>query len=68
MRPGTRIISSKNIELEIYNTFELFNKEKNIGIADFIEKLDISPIINNINNILIDKTIYTNLYFNYLEK
>ncbi len=32
------------IEKEIYKTFELFNKEKNICIADFIEKLDISII------------------------
>ncbi len=37
-------VSKQKIELEIYNTFELFNKEKNICIADFIEKLDISTI------------------------
>jgi hypothetical protein len=35
---------SKKTEREIYTTFELFNKEKNISIADFIEKLDISII------------------------
>lgn len=37
-------ISNITIEKEIYNTFGLFNKEKNICISDFIEKLDISTI------------------------
>jgi len=37
-------ISKSKIEKEIYNTYELFNKEKNICIADFIEKLDITTI------------------------
>jgi len=44
MQPSKQNISKTKIEKEIYNTFELFNKEKNIFIADFIEKLDISTI------------------------
>jgi len=44
MQPSKQNISKSKIETEIYNTFELFNKEKNISIADFIEKLDISII------------------------
>jgi hypothetical protein len=44
MQPSKQNISKIKIEKEIYNTFELFNKEKNICIADFIEKLDISLI------------------------
>lgn len=44
MQPNKQNISITKIEKEIYNTFELFNKEKNICIADFIEKLDITSI------------------------
>lgn len=44
MKLSSTNISKLKIEKEIYNTFELFNKEKNICIADFIEKLDISII------------------------
>jgi hypothetical protein len=44
MQPSKQNISITKIEKEIYNTFELFNKEKNICIADFIEKLDITTI------------------------
>ena len=44
MQSSKQDISKSKIEKEIYNTFELFNKEKNICIADFIEKLDISTI------------------------
>jgi hypothetical protein len=44
MKSSKMRASKKKIELEIYNTFELFKKEKNICIADFIEKLDISII------------------------
>jgi hypothetical protein len=44
MQPSKQNISKSKIEKGIYNTFELFNKEKNICIADFIEKLDISII------------------------
>ena len=44
MQSSKQNISKTIIETEIYNTFELFNKEKNICIADFIEKLDISTI------------------------
>ena len=42
MRPGTRRISSKNIELEIYKTFEQFKDCKNIKIADFLKRFDVS--------------------------
>jgi len=42
MRPGTRTISSKNIELEIYKTFEQFKECKNIEIADFLKRFDVS--------------------------
>ncbi len=44
MQPSKQKNSISKIEKEIYNIFELFNKEKNICIADFIEKLDISTI------------------------
>jgi hypothetical protein len=44
MQSSRQNISRENIELEIYKTFELFNKEKNICIADFIEKFDVSTI------------------------
>ena len=44
MPPSKQNISIIKIEKEIYSTLELFNKEKNICIADFIEKLDISII------------------------
>ncbi|MEF8879596.1 MAG: transposase [Candidatus Thermoplasmatota archaeon] len=41
MPDSTQNISKEKIELEIYNTFELFNKEKNICIAGFLNKLKI---------------------------
>jgi putative transposase len=44
MQSNKQNISKSKIEKEIYNTFELFNKEKNICIADLIEKFDISTI------------------------
>ena len=44
MKSSKMRVSKEKIELEKYNTFELFNKEKNIYVADFIEKLDISII------------------------
>jgi len=44
IKPSKQNISKIKIENEIYGTFEQFNKEKNISIADFIEKLDISTI------------------------
>jgi len=44
MQTNRQNISKEKIEKEVYNTFEQFNKEKNIYIADFIEKLDISTI------------------------
>lgn len=37
-------ISIATIEKEIYKTFEYFKQEKNICLADFIEKFDISTI------------------------
>ncbi len=39
-------ISKEKIELEIYNTFEQFKKEKNICIAEFLNKLKITDISN----------------------
>ena len=41
--PGSkRIISKKHIEKEIYKTFEIIQKQKNISIADYLNKLDLS--------------------------
>jgi len=42
MPPSKQNISKSNIEKEIYKTFELFKKEKNITIADFLKKFDVS--------------------------
>jgi len=44
MPASSKAVSYLNAEKEIYKTFELFSKEKNICIADFMEKLDISII------------------------
>jgi hypothetical protein len=38
--------SKEKIELEIYNTFEQFKKEKNILVAEFLNKLKIEDIAN----------------------
>ena len=46
MHGSKRIISKKNIELEIYNTFELFKNEKNIRIAEFLNKFDVNLFKN----------------------
>jgi len=46
MRPSKRIISKENIELEIYNTFELFKQDKNIRIADCLNKFDVNLFKN----------------------
>jgi len=46
MQSKKQNISNSKIEKEIYNTFELFKTEKNIKIADFLEKLDITEIKN----------------------
>ncbi len=47
--PGSkRNISKKHIEKEIYKTFELFKNEKNIRIADFLNKYD-SVLFKNKN-------------------
>ncbi len=37
-----RVISKKTIELEIYKTFELFKNKKNISIAEYLNKLELS--------------------------
>ncbi|UCF12295.1 MAG: transposase [Thermoplasmatales archaeon] len=41
MRASKRNISKKNIELEIYKTFEQVKEKKNISIADFLNKLEL---------------------------
>jgi len=46
MPPSKQNISNSKIEKEIYNTFEQFKTEKNIKIADFLEKLDLTEIKN----------------------
>jgi len=46
MRVGKRNISRKNIELEIYKTFELFNKTKNITIVEYLNRLQLKWINN----------------------
>ena len=38
MQPSKRNISKKHIEKEIYKTFEIFKKQKNISIADFLNR------------------------------
>jgi len=43
MQSGKQNISKKQIELEIYKTFELLKGQKNISIAEFLQKLD-API------------------------
>ena len=40
MQASKQIISKSNIEKEIYNTFELFKKQKKIIIADYLKKFD----------------------------
>jgi len=40
MHPSKQNTSKIKIEKEIYNTFELFNKRKQIKIADFLEKIN----------------------------
>ena len=41
--PGSkRNISRKHIEQEIYKTFEIIQKQKNISIADFLNRLELS--------------------------
>jgi len=42
MPPSKQDISKEKIELEIYNTFEQFKKEKNIRIDEFLNKLDVT--------------------------
>jgi len=41
MRSSNQSISRKNIELEIYKTFEKFTCKKNIKIADFLKAFDV---------------------------
>ena len=42
MSQNNRNISRKNIELEIYKTFEQFKEKKSIDIVDFLNKFDIT--------------------------
>ena len=42
MQSSKQNISKNIIELEIYNTFELFKEEKQIKIADFLKSFDVS--------------------------
>lgn len=42
MLPNSRNISHSNIKKEIYKTFELFKKEKNITIASYLKNFDTS--------------------------
>jgi hypothetical protein len=44
MQSSIQNISKEKIELEIYNTFEQFKKEKNTLIAEFLNKLRIEDI------------------------
>ena len=46
MSGNKRNISKKQIEKEIIKTFELFKKQKNITIADYLNKFDVTPFIN----------------------
>jgi len=44
--PGSkRVISKKHIEKEIYNTFVLFKTKRNITIAEFLNRLDVTKFI-----------------------
>ena len=45
MPPSKQNISNSKIEKEIYNTFELFKNEKNIKIADFLNRFDTNSFI-----------------------
>jgi len=47
MPPSKQNISTTNIKKEIYNTFEQFKTEKNIKIADFLNKLDTNSLVKN---------------------
>jgi len=40
MPPSKRVISKTHIGQEIYNTFALFKNERNISIADFLNRFD----------------------------
>jgi hypothetical protein len=42
MRSSNQNISNKNIELEIYKTFEQFKKNKNVTIAKYLKNFDTS--------------------------
>ena len=42
MRTGKQNISNSHIEKEIFKTFELFKKEKNVSIADFLNRFDVT--------------------------
>jgi len=42
MPPSKRVISKTHIEKEIYNTFEPFKECKNIKVADFLKRFDVS--------------------------
>ena len=44
MQSSSNNISKLKIEKEIYNTFEQFKEEKNILIAEFLNKLKIEYI------------------------
>ncbi len=45
MPPSKQNISNSKIEKEIYNTFELFKTEKNVAIAEFLNRFDIYSFI-----------------------
>jgi len=45
MQPSKQNISKTKIEKEIYNTFEQFKKEKNIKIADFLNRLNTNTFV-----------------------
>ena len=46
MQPSKQNISKTKIEKEIYKTFEQFQKEKNICIAEFLNKFDVTLFKN----------------------
>jgi hypothetical protein len=46
MQPSKQNISKKNIELEIYNTFELFKDEKNVCIDEYLNKFNVISFRN----------------------
>ena len=56
MRPSKQNISKKQIELEIYKTFEQFKKEKSIRIDEFLNKFDVT---------LFQSTRYRSIYYAY---